>query len=115
MSLPVRPASSQSRLDSSRCKTLESRQQYRACHVQVPDAEGRLAAIVVNDRYYSYFRLIKESGKTLQLAAKLIQRGDDVAITRTPKGDVIWIYEAEAREDRVQSAKVPSLMRTPLN
>lgn len=100
--------SSQSRIDSSRCKILESRNQYRACHVRVPDAEGRLAAIVLGDRYYSYFRLVKEPQKTLQLAVKLIQRGDEVAITRTTKGDVIWIYESDAKEDRAESFKASS-------
>ncbi len=98
MSFPVHPASTP--LDSSRCKILESRHQYRACHIHVPDAEERLAAIVFNDRYYSFFRLVKEAEKTLQLAAKLVYRGDEVVITRTAKGDAVWIYEAAAWENK---------------
>ncbi|BAU14675.1 hypothetical protein LEP3755_52260 [Leptolyngbya sp. NIES-3755] len=84
----------------SRCKILESRDQYRACHVRVPDSEERMAAIVFGDRYYSFFRLVKDSQKALQIAAKLVYRGDEVALTRTVKGDVIWIYESEAEEDK---------------
>lgn len=95
----LRPVSAQS-ADLSRCKILESRDQYRACHIRVPDSEERMAAIVLGDRYYSFFRLVKESQKALQIAAKLVYRGDEVAITRTVKGDVIWIYESEAQEEK---------------
>ncbi len=100
MSLPVHPVSAQSIDHLSRCKFLESRDQYRTCHVHVPDSEKRLAAIVVNDRYYSFFKLVKDSQKALQTAAKLVYRGDEVATTRTVKGDAIWIYEPEARETK---------------
>ncbi|MGG6267620.1 hypothetical protein ACQ4M3_11820 [Leptolyngbya sp. AN03gr2] len=86
--------------DLSRCKILESRDQYRSCHIRVPDSEERMAAIVLGDRYYSFFRLVKDSQKALQIAAKLVYRGDEVAMTRTIKGDVIWIYESEAEEDK---------------
>lgn len=99
MSSSVRPVAAQSG-DLSRCKILESRDQYRACHIRVPDSEERMAAIVLGDRYYSFFRLVKDSQKALQIAAKLVYRGDEVALTRTAKGDVIWIYESEAEEDR---------------
>jgi hypothetical protein len=80
-----------------RCKILASRNQYSPCHIQVPDSQERLAAIAVDTRYYSFFKLVSDRAKTLQIAAKLVYRGDDVAITQTPKGDVIWIYEAEAQ------------------
>ncbi|MBW4439839.1 MAG: hypothetical protein KME10_01120 [Plectolyngbya sp. WJT66-NPBG17] len=113
MSSPVRPDSAQSIADLSRCKILESRKQYRACHIRVPDSEERLAAIAFNDRYYSFFRLVKDSQKALQIAAKLVYRGDEVAMTRTVKGDVIWLYEADAKETK--STKPSStLHRAPI-
>jgi hypothetical protein len=104
MSSQIRPISSgvATSPDPVRCKILESRDQYRSCHVRVPDAEDRLAAIEVSDRYYSFFRLIRDSQKALQIAAKLVYRGDEVMITRTTKGDVIWIYEAEAQEEKTK-------------
>jgi hypothetical protein len=80
-----------------RCKILSSRNQYSPCHIQVPDAQERLAAIAVDTRYYSFFKLVSDRAKTLQIAAKLVYRGDDVAITQTPKGDVIWIHEPEVQ------------------
>lgn len=106
MSLPVRPATTHSPVDPSRCKILESRDQYRSCHVRVPDSEHRLAAIVLGDRYYSFFRLVKDAQKALQIAAKLVCRGDQVAITRTSKGDAVWIYEADAWETKPLKKKL---------
>lgn len=112
MSSPIRPA--QPIADLSRCKILESRKQYRACHIQVPDSKERLAAIVFNDHYYSFFKLVKESQKALQIAAKLVYRGDEVAMTRTVKGDVIWIYEPEAQETKAaKPISTPPRIPTP--
>ena len=105
MSLPVRPIASPSLIDQSRCKILQSRDQYRACHVRVPDSDDRLAAIVVSDRYYSFFKVVKEPQKALQIAAKLVYRGDEVVITHTIKGDAIWIYETQACESKLKSTK----------
>lgn len=100
MSSQIRPVPStvnaQSISNHPRCRILESRNQYRSCHIHVSDSEERLAAIALDNRYYSFFRLVKDRAKALQTAAKLVYRGDEVAITQTTKGDVIWIYEADA-------------------
>ncbi len=79
-----------------RFKILESRSQYRSCHIQVPDESDRLAAIQVGDQYYSFFKVVKERQKTLQVAARLVYRGDEVVITHVSKGDVIWVLEPDA-------------------
>lgn len=100
--------------DPSRCKILESRKQYRACHIRVPDIESRLAAIVIADRYYSFFKVIKDPQKALHVVAKLVSRGDEVAMTRTIKGDVIWIYEPEAQEEKATQPK-PNPQRMPVS
>lgn len=115
MSFPVRPVSASSIADLSRCKILESRDQYRTCHVRVPDSEKWLAAIVLNDRYYSFFKLVKDSQKALQIAAKLVYRGDEVAITRTIKGDAVWIYEPEAKEGKALNTPSNSLRTSASN
>lgn len=78
-------------------KILESRSQYRSCHIRVPDESDRLAAIQVGDQYYSFFKVVKERQKALQIAARLVYRGDEVVITHVSKGDVIWILEPDAR------------------
>jgi len=79
-----------------RFKILESRNQYRSCHIQVPNESDCLAAIQVGDQYYSFFKVIKERQKTLQVAARLVYGGDEVVITHVSKGDVVWILEPDA-------------------
>lgn len=87
---------------------LESRSQYRPCHVRVPDLNKRLAAILVDDKYYSFFRIEKDSQRALEITNKLTRRGDQTVITKTAKGYVIWVLEPEAcpeqlTQDRSQS------------
>lgn len=93
------------------CKRLTSRSQYRSCHIQTPDADERVAAIVVEDRYYSFFKLVKDQAKAVQLAAKLIDRGHEVVLTPTVKGDAVWIHEPEAWE-RKESVAHPNRAMT---
>jgi hypothetical protein len=75
---------------------LRSRDQYYLCHIRVPDAEQRLAAIQVSGSYYSFFRIEKDEKRALTLAGKLHHRGDRVLITKIPKGYAIWVLESEA-------------------
>lgn len=100
MSSQIRPVPSTVNVEAMhqhpRCKILESRNQFRSCHIQVPDSDEKMAAIALDDRFYSFFRLVPDRTKALQIAAKLVYRGDEVAITQTVKGDVIWIFEPEA-------------------
>ncbi len=85
-------------------KVLGSRSHYRSCHIQVPDESDRLAAIQVGDQYYSFFKVVKERQKTLQMAARLVYKGDKVVITHVSKGDVIWILEPNAWLSQIKNS-----------
>ena len=76
-------------------KILE-RNQYRACHVRVPDLKKRIAAINVNGNYYSFFKVFPDPDKAKEVVVQLSERGDLLAITQTPKGYAIWVFEPEA-------------------
>jgi len=93
---PSAIAASKQIADHPRCQTLK-RAQYRSCHIQLPDDHQRLAAICVNGKYYGFFKLVKDRQKTLQVAARLVYRGNDVMITETVKGDILWVYEPDAQ------------------
>ncbi|KAM3094696.1 hypothetical protein ACKFKG_15565 [Phormidesmis sp. 146-35] len=93
---PSAIAASKQITDHPRCRILK-RTQYRSCHIQIPDDSQRLAAICVEEKYYSFFKLIKDHPKTLQVAARLVYRGNEVMITQTAKGDVLWVYEPDAQ------------------
>jgi hypothetical protein len=77
-------------------KILEFRSQYQSCRIRVPDLEQSVAAILVDDEYYSFFKAIKEPEKVLAIVAKLGNRGDRTAITKTASGYAIWVKELEA-------------------
>jgi hypothetical protein len=89
-------AASQPMTKQPRCQILE-RTQYRSCHIQVPEDSQRLAAICVDGQYYSFFRLVKDRQKTLQISDRLAYHGNGVIITQTVKGDALWLYEPNAQ------------------
>jgi hypothetical protein len=70
--------------------------EYRTCHICVPDSEERLAAILVDRQYYSFFQSVKERVKALNVVAKLQEKGNNAAIVKTPKGYSIWVLESTA-------------------
>ncbi|XZO03511.1 MAG: hypothetical protein ACM65L_07285 [Microcoleus sp.] len=77
-------------------KILESRIQYKSCRIRVPDLTQPVAAILVDREYYSFFKALKEPEKVLATVAKLGNRGDSTAITKTASGYAIWVMEPEA-------------------
>lgn len=95
MEFPVN-ASSQG-LNPVAVKILNSRQQYRSCHVHTPDDRQPLAAIEVGGQYYSFFRAESSEDRAVEVAIKLQYRGDVTVITRIPKGFSIWVLEPEAQ------------------
>lgn len=85
------------RLDSLAIKSFESRQQYHACHVTLPDSPQRVAAIRVNNAYYSFFKTAPTQAQIFNVAIKLQDRGERVVITKTPKGFALWVLELDAQ------------------
>lgn len=78
---------------------LDSRSQYRSCHIRVPDLDHRLPAILFEDEFYSLFKVVKNRQQAQDIAVKLGRRGDRTVITTTAKGEVVWVLEPEATLD----------------
>jgi hypothetical protein len=70
--------------------------QYRGCHVRVEDMPERLAAIAVDSEFYSFFKMVSDRDKALDIVARLFDAGDDALITENPKGYAIWLLEPTA-------------------
>lgn len=70
--------------------------QYKRCHVRVPDLEKRLAALKVDDLYYSFFKVLPDRENAEQVISQLQNKGDRLVVTQTPKGYAIWVLEPEA-------------------
>ena len=76
-------------------KLLIQREDYATCHIQVPEETQRLSAIALDGKFYSFFRALKDPAKALTLLLKLTVRGNQVAMTLTKVGYVVWAHESE--------------------
>lgn len=70
--------------------------EYRTCHICLPDSNERLAAIVFNKQYYSFFKSVKDRAKALSVVAKLNKKNNQALIAKNPKGYSIWVLEPTA-------------------
>lgn len=83
-------------LDLTLSKIIDNCKQYQTCRITVPHLKQRLFAILINNEYYSFFRVEKTQEKVLEIMVKLGDLGEKIAITQTEKGYVIWNLEPEA-------------------
>lgn len=56
-----------------------------------------MAAIKLDNQYYSFFRAEREQSRALTVYQKLSHRGHTAIITRIPKGYAIWVFEPDAQ------------------
>lgn len=80
-------------------KILESRHQYRSCHICLPGEDYRVAAVMVNDEYYSLVKVVQDRARSLEVAKRLTSAGKAAVITKLAKGYAIWRLEPEAYVD----------------
>lgn len=77
-------------------KILESRAQYHACHICLPEEEYRVAAVLVDGEYYSLAKVVQDRPRSLEIAKRLLAAGTKAVITKLAKGYAIWRFEPEA-------------------
>jgi hypothetical protein len=75
---------------------LQSRRQYRCCHIQAPGEPHHQAAIEISGNYYSLLTVVRERDRTVRLCNRLCATGKTVVVTPTTKGDVVWTLEPDA-------------------
>jgi hypothetical protein len=93
---------------------LSDRSEYKPCRINVPDLDHAIAAIRVNERYYSLFQVFADSKRAETIAQRLSKRGDEVIITLTPKGSAVWVEEAQG-SPASRSQKKSQKAQTPAN
>jgi hypothetical protein len=69
---------------------------YRTCHLEVPDIEERLPGLSFGNRLYSFFKVVGDREKSLDVMEKLFDNGDDAVITQNRKGFAVWVLEPNA-------------------
>jgi hypothetical protein len=92
------PTRSQSPIDQLDLtpKILESRDQYRSCHICLPGEDYRAAAVSVHGKYYSLVKVVKDQARSLEIGKRLTSAGTEAVITRLAKGYAVWRLEPEA-------------------
>jgi hypothetical protein len=78
------------------CKLLFDRDLYTPCHIRVPDTHHRLSAIYVDNHFYSFFKVIPDARKALDVLLRLGKRDNAAALTHTRRGYAIWAHETGA-------------------
>lgn len=79
---------------------LLSRSDYETCHISIANLTGRLPAVLIDNRYYSFARSFPDLKKALAAKTKLEWGGDRLVITQTAKGYAIWVWEPDAQAER---------------
>jgi hypothetical protein len=79
------------------CRFLFSRDLFTPCHIWVPDVSHRLSAIYADNKFYSFFKVVPNAKKALDVIVRLSKRDDQVAVTLTKRGYAIWAHESQAR------------------
>lgn len=67
------------------------------CHVTLPDSTHPTGALIYEDQFYVYVRFFQDDDKAKRVALRLVQRGNEVILTRVRKGLVLWVLEPDAK------------------
>jgi hypothetical protein len=74
-------------------RILEPHQSYQNCQIRV---DMSLAAITLDGKYYTLFKLVDTRAKAVALAQKLLSNGDAIVITTVESRYGVWVMELEA-------------------
>jgi hypothetical protein len=87
-------------------RLLESRSQYESCHIRVPDIAERLPALLLDQKFYSFFRVVSDEQQLISMMTKLNRQAQESVVTRVAKGYGIWVLEPTAHIDAPRSSSV---------
>ncbi len=78
------------------CYVIVGMKSYRPCYIKVPDLMQPMVAIYYARRFYSVYRRGLAAADAIEIAKKLVGRGDEVAIAPTRNGRAVCVWEPEA-------------------
>jgi hypothetical protein len=67
------------------------------CHVILPGTTKPTSAISFDDNFYIFVKFFPSDAIARQKAELMVSRGNQVVLTRIPKGLVLWTMEADAQ------------------
>lgn len=66
------------------------------CHVVLPGTAKPTSAITFDDKFYIFVKFFASDAVARQKADLMVSRGNQVVLTRVPKGLVLWTLETDA-------------------
>lgn len=66
------------------------------CHVLLPKTAKPMSAISFEDKFYIFVKFFPSDTVARQKADLMVSRGNQVVLTRVPKGLVLWTLESDA-------------------
>jgi hypothetical protein len=66
------------------------------CHVLLPGTDKPTSAITFDDKFYIFVKFFASDAIARQKADLMVNRGNQVVLTRVPKGLVLWAMEPDA-------------------
>lgn len=66
------------------------------CHVVLPGTAKPTSAITFDDKFYIFVKFFPSDAIARQKADLMVSRGNQVVLTRVPKGLVLWTLESDA-------------------
>ncbi|WP_198013423.1 hypothetical protein [Thalassoporum mexicanum] len=79
------------------CQMLTSREQYQARDIRVPDIDLPLPGLVTDGQNFSMFKMTTDASETLELVAKITQRGEQAAIVDFKNIFLVCVAEPDAQ------------------
>jgi hypothetical protein len=67
------------------------------CHVALPGTAKPTSAIAFEEKFYVYVKFFVSDAIARQKAEMMVSRGNQVVLTRVPKGMVLWVQESDAQ------------------
>jgi hypothetical protein len=66
------------------------------CHVMLPGTSKPTSAVMFEDGFYVYVKIFASDAIARQKAEMMMSRGNQVILTRVPRGLVLWVLEPDA-------------------
>ncbi len=89
-------ASLPSRTDSKEVIPIVMQKVTDRCHVILPGTAKPTSAIIFDDKFYIFVKFFPFDAVARRKADLMVSRGNQVVLTRVPKGLVLWTLELDA-------------------
>jgi hypothetical protein len=70
--------------------------QLKRCHISFVDHPEPIGAVEYQGGYFAYVKFFADENSARRAVDRMLEKGNQVILTRAPKGLVLWVYEPDA-------------------